>query len=75
MWQLIFKLRRNREKKKKEKGNGRDEAQTVLMSRHYVTAGELIIPQSPKRDAGGYCEPDKLPLSVTRLGVSGHGVQ
>lgn len=73
MWWLIPKFRRDKEKKKKEKG--RDEAQTVLMSRHYVTAGELIIPQSPTRDAGGYCEPDKLPLSVTRPRVSGHGVQ
>jgi len=36
------------------------------MSRHYVTSGELIIPQSPKRDAGGYREPDKLPVSVTQ---------
>lgn len=36
------------------------------MSRHYVTSGELIILQSPKRDAGGYREPNKLPVSLTQ---------
>lgn len=57
-----------------EKGNRRDEAQTALMSRHYVTSGELIIPQSPKRRQW-LSRTGQITRVSYPAGVSGHAIR